>query len=62
MAAGLVVMEQIDWLRKSCDISTWYLSPNGNPEKHGRPMKSAISQPKHMLWVLKRTVSMRHVF
>ena len=32
-----------DWLRKSCDISTCDLSPEGNPEKYGRPMKSAIS-------------------
>ena len=31
-----------DWLRKSCDISSCYLSPGGNPEKYGRPMKSAI--------------------
>ena len=31
-----------DWLRKSCDISTCDLSTNGNPEKHERPMKSAI--------------------
>ena len=31
-----------DWLRKSCDISTYDLSPDGNPEKYGRPMKSAI--------------------
>ena len=32
------------WLRKSCDISTCDLSPDGNPEKYGRPMKSAIEQ------------------
>ena len=32
-----------DWLRKSCDISTCDLSPDGNPEKYGRPMKSAIA-------------------
>ena len=31
-----------DWLRKSCDISTCDLSPDGNPEKYGRPMESAI--------------------
>ena len=31
-----------DWLRKSCDISTCDLSPDGNPEKYRRPMKSAI--------------------
>ena len=31
-----------DWLRKSCDISTCDLSPDGNPEKYGRPMKSAV--------------------
>ena len=31
-----------DWLRKSCDISTYDLSPDGNPEKYERPMKSAI--------------------
>ena len=31
-----------DWLRKACDISTRDLSPDGNPEKYGRPMKSAI--------------------
>ena len=32
-----------DWLRKSCDISTCDLSPDRNPEKYGRPMKSSIS-------------------
>ena len=32
-----------DWLRKSCDISTCDLNPDGNPEKYGRPMKSAIA-------------------
>ena len=32
------------WLRKSCDISTCDLSPDGNPEKYGRPMESAIPQ------------------
>ena len=31
-----------DWLRKSCDISTCDLCPDGNLEKYGRPMKSAI--------------------
>ena len=31
-----------DWLRKSCDISTCDLSPDGNLEKYGRPMKSVI--------------------
>ena len=31
-----------DWLRYSCDISTCDLSPDGNPEKYGRPMKSVI--------------------
>ena len=31
-----------DWLRKSCDISPCDLSPDGNLEKYGRPMKSAI--------------------
>ena len=31
-----------DRLRKPCDISTCDLSPDGNPEKYGRPMKSAI--------------------
>ena len=30
------------WLRKSCDISTCDLNPDGNLEKYGRPMKSAI--------------------
>ena len=41
---GLVVMKltNFDWLRKSCDISTCDLSPEGYPEKYGRPMKSAI--------------------
>ena len=32
------------WLRKSCDISTCVLIPDGNPEKYRRPMKSAISR------------------
>ena len=31
-----------DWLRYSCDISTCDSSPDGNLEKYGRPMKSAI--------------------
>ena len=31
-----------DWLRKSCDISTCDSSPDGNPEKYGRSMKSAM--------------------
>ena len=31
-----------DWLRKSGDISTCDLSPDGNPEKYRRPMKSVI--------------------
>ena len=30
------------WLKKLCDISTCDLSPDGNPEKYGRPVKSAI--------------------
>ena len=30
------------WLKKSCDISTCDLSPDGNPEKYGRALKSAI--------------------
>ena len=38
IVASLVVMEQI----KSCDISPCDLSPDGNTEKYGRPMKSAI--------------------
>ena len=33
-----------DWLRKSCDISARDLSPDGNPEKYERPMKSAINK------------------
>ena len=37
-----------DWLRKSCGISTCDLSPNGNPEEYGMPMKSAI--PKVIDW------------
>ena len=32
-----------DWLRKSCDISTCDLSPDGNPEKYGRPMKQLLT-------------------
>ena len=31
-----------DWLRKACDIRTCDLSPDGNPEKYGRSMKSAM--------------------
>ena len=31
-----------NWPRKACDISTCDWSPNGNLEKYGRPMKSAI--------------------
>ena len=38
-----------DWLRKACDISTCDLSPDGNPEKYGRPMKSAIPLQCHLV-------------
>ena len=31
-----------DWLRNSCDIGTYDLSPDENPERYGKPMKSAI--------------------
>ena len=31
-----------DWQRQSCDISTCELSRDGNLEKYGRPMKTAI--------------------
>ena len=34
------------WLKKSCDISTCDLNPDGNPEKYGRPMKSALQDDK----------------
>ena len=36
-----------DWLRKSCDMSTCDLSPDGNLEKYGRPMISAILYEKY---------------
>ena len=42
-----------DWLRKSCDISTCDLSPDGNPEKYGRPMKSAIIATQSEQYPLK---------
>ena len=43
-----------DWLRKSCDLSTCDLSPDGNPEKYGRPMKLAITlRSSHFCVVLK---------
>ena len=35
-----------DWLRKSCDISTCDLSPEGNPNIGHWPMKSAITTLK----------------
>ena len=36
------------WLRKSCDISTCDLIPDGNLEKYKRPMKSAmVAAPWH---------------
>ena len=44
-----------DWLRKSCDKSTCDLSPDGNPEKYGRPMKSAIHNSK--ITALRRTTA-----
>ena len=46
-----------DWLRKSCDIITCDLSPDGNPEKYGRPMKSAIpflKNPKQQKLCMKK--------
>ena len=42
MAARPLNGTNFDWLRKLCDISTCDLSPDGNSEKYGRPMKSAI--------------------
>ena len=38
-----------DWLKKSCDISTCDLSPYGNPEKYGRPTKSATPRCKRQV-------------
>ena len=35
-----------DWLSKSYDISACDLSPDENPEKYGRPMKSAIANSR----------------
>ena len=32
----------LHWLRKSCDIRPCDSSPDGNTEKYGRPMKSAV--------------------
>ena len=43
-----------DWLRKSCDISTCDLSPEGNPEKYRRPMKSAISMVQFIFFRVER--------
>ena len=40
-----------DWLRKSCDISTCDLSPDGNPLKYGRPLKSAMIRLQYTLAV-----------
>ena len=42
-----------DLLRKSCDISTCDLSPDGNLEKYIKPMKSAIESDltKRLVWV-----------
>ena len=48
------------WLRKSCDISTCDLSPDGNPEKYGRPVKSAIGahrNPNHLSVQLGATLN-----
>ena len=41
-----------DWLRKSCDISTCDLRPDGNLENYGRPMKSAIPSIKTLGFVV----------
>ena len=46
-----------DWLRKSCDISTCDLSPDGNPEKYGRPMKSAIPKSRDFWKIAVRDIS-----
>ena len=40
------------WLKKSCDISTCDLRPDGNPEKYGRPMKSAITEKAKNIYPL----------
>ena len=47
-----------DWLRESCDTRTCDLSPDGNPEKYGRPMKSAIDFRPSLSYYL----SLRHLF
>ena len=49
-----------DWLRKSCDISTCDLSPGGNPEKYGRPMKSAILNESLYLRIKKQQIRKYH--
>ena len=49
-----------DWLRKPCDISTCDLSPDGNLEKYGRPMKSAIISLTHTY--LPCYVFLAHIF
>ena len=49
-----------DWLRKSCDISTCDLSPDGNPEKYGRPMISAIDWHYTMAWLPESLLKKTH--
>ena len=45
--------KNFDWLRKSCDIRTCDLSPDGNREKYGRPMKSAMLTYKEIVKLSK---------
>ena len=45
-----------DWLRKSCGIRTCDMSLDGNPEKYGRPMKSAITSRNKVQNLLIRRI------
>ena len=51
-----------DWLRQSCDISAYDFSPERNPEKYGRPMKSAIARGLYPLVDYFHVQAVEHLY
>ena len=57
----LKIIERI-WRGHKIDTMTFDLSQGLKLRVHTKKMFFLISQPKHMLWVLKRKFSMRRFF